>query len=372
MQLGKLRPGCPVLGGTVVAATVAVVIIIYQAITGPGPLLSVEDPTLPPGAGDESALGSWFSVYFSDPQSPVAATLRGGPDADLAAAIQDARLTVDMALYDLDLWSIRDALLDAHRRGVTVRVVAESDNLDEPEFEALIAGGIPVLGDRREGLMHHKFVVIDRLEVWTGSMNFTLNGVYRNDNNLVRIRSARLAEDYLTEFEEMFSADRFGSLSLADTPYPAITVSEVPLEVYFSPDDGVAARLVELIADAEQRVDFLAFSFTADPIADALLDQARQGVMVSGVFEARQVDSNIGTEYGRLRGAGLNVHLDGNPQNMHHKVIIIDARIVITGSYNFSASAEQRNDENVLVIHSAAVAGRFLEEFARVMAQAQP
>jgi phosphatidylserine/phosphatidylglycerophosphate/cardiolipin synthase-like enzyme len=372
MKPRQIRLGCPVLGGTVVAATVAVVFIIYQALTGAGPLLTVADPTPQPGAIDETNLDEWFSVYFSEPQSPAAGTLRGGPDAVLAEAIQGARLTVDVAMYDLDLWSIRDALQDAYRRGVTVRVVAESDNLDEPEFEALAAAGIPVLGDRREGLMHHKFVVIDRLEVWTGSMNFTLNGAYRNDNNLVRVRSARLAENYLAEFEEMFSADRFGSLSRADTPYPAITVSGVPLEVYFSPDDGVAARLVELIEGAEARVDFLAFSFTADDLAEALLDQARRGVQVRGVFEARQVDSNIGTEYGRLRGAGLDVHLDGNPKNMHHKVIIIDSRIVIAGSYNFSASAEQRNDENVLVIHSTAVAAHYLDEFARVMAQAQP
>jgi phosphatidylserine/phosphatidylglycerophosphate/cardiolipin synthase-like enzyme len=356
----------------VVAATVAVVLIVYQAITGPGPLLTVADSTPPAGESEEAALEPWFHVYFSDPQSPAAGTLRGGPDAVLAAAIDDARLSVDIAMYDLDLWSIRDALLDAHRRGVTVRVVAESDNLDEPEFQALIDAGIPVLGDRREGLMHHKFVVIDRLEIWTGSMNFTLNGAYRNDNNLVRIRSSRLAEDYQAEFEEMYVADRFGALSLADTPNPTVTVSAVPIEVYFSPDDGVAARVVELILEAESRVDFMAFSFTADPIADALLDQARRGVSVSGVFEARQVDSNIGTEYGRLRGAGLDVHLDGNPQNMHHKVIIIDGRIVITGSYNFSASAEQRNDENVLIIHNAKVASYFLDEFTRVMDQAQP
>ena len=256
MKVRQNRPGCSVLGGTVVAATVAVVLIVYQAITGPGPLLTVAGSTPPAGESEEAALEPWFHVYFSDPQSPAAGTLRGGPDAVLAAAIEDARLSVDIAMYDLDLWSIRDALLDAHRRGVTVRVVAESDNLDEPEFQALIDAGIPVLGDRREGLMHHKFVVIDRLEVWTGSMNFTLNGVYRNDNNLVRIRSSRLAEDYQAEFEEMYIADRFGALSLADTPNPVVTVSDVPIEVYFSPDDGVAARIVELIQEAESRGGF--------------------------------------------------------------------------------------------------------------------
>jgi phosphatidylserine/phosphatidylglycerophosphate/cardiolipin synthase-like enzyme len=62
-------------------------------------------------------------------------------------------------------------LIDAHRRGVTVRLVTESDNMDVSEIQELREVGIPILGDRREGRMHNKFVVIDRQEVWTGSLN---------------------------------------------------------------------------------------------------------------------------------------------------------------------------------------------------------
>ncbi len=313
-----------------------------------------------------------MQVYFSDPTAPSAGTLRGGPDAFLVEAINDARLSVDLAVYDLNLWSVRDALIAAQRRGVAVRMVAESDNLDEREFQDLSAAGIPILGDRREGLMHHKFVIIDRQEVWTGSMNFTTNGSYRNDNNLLRVRSARLAESYLVEFEEMFVHDRFGADSVADTPHPALKIDGTPVEVYFSPDDGVADRLVALIRGAETSVYFLAFSFTSDDIAQALVDQARQGIAVAGVFEADQVGSNRGTEYPRLRSEGLDVHLDGNPRFMHHKVFIIDESIVALGSYNFSASAERRNDENILIIQDSELAERYVQEFDRVYAASEP
>ena len=103
---------------------------------------------------------------------------------------------MDVAIYDLNLWSIRDALIAAHRRGVDVRMVTESDNMDEQEVQELKEAGIEVLGDRHESLMHDKFVVIDRLEVWTGSMNFTTGGAYLDNNNLIRLRSSKLAEDY--------------------------------------------------------------------------------------------------------------------------------------------------------------------------------
>jgi phosphatidylserine/phosphatidylglycerophosphate/cardiolipin synthase-like enzyme len=65
------------------------------------------------------------------------------------------------------------------------------------------------------------------------------------------------------------------------------------------------------------------------------------------------------------------VRLDGNPANLHHKVLIIDRRIVVTGSYNFSQNAETRNDENLLVIHNADVAALYLGEFERMLAQAR-
>jgi phosphatidylserine/phosphatidylglycerophosphate/cardiolipin synthase-like enzyme len=278
---------------------------------------------------------------------------------------------VDVAIHQLNLWSLRDALIDAHRRGVAVRVVTESDYLDEEEVQELIDAEVPVLGDRREGLMHNKFVVIDRQEVWTGSMNFTVNGAYRNNNNLIRIRSSQLAENYTKEFEEMFVDDRFGPGSPPNTPHPHFGLDGTLIETYFSPDDGTADRIVELISEAEESVYFLAFSFTSDDIAAAMIEAAENGVTVAGVFEESQYKSNTGTEYDNLVAAGLDVHLDGNRRNMHHKVIIIDEAIVITGSYNFSASAEKRNDENTLILHMPALASFYLSEFRDIFASAQ-
>jgi phosphatidylserine/phosphatidylglycerophosphate/cardiolipin synthase-like enzyme len=330
-----------------------VLLAFTTACVGSAPTAVVEDVEV------------WYSIYFSDPTGPNADTQRDGPDAALAAAIDGARVSVDAALYDLNLWSIRDALIDAHHRGVVVRIVAESDNLDRDEMEELVEAGIEVLGDRRESLMHNKFVVIDRYEVWTGSMNFTLNGAYHNDNHLIRIRSSRLAEDFRSEFEEMFLLDLFGDTFIANTPFPLINIDGTPIEVFFSPDDGTQSRLVELIDQAEESIRLLAFAFTADPIAEALLDAHRRGVDVVGVVETSQA-SGTGGDFFRLADAGMALELDGNPENMHHKAIIIDGEIVVLGSYNFSRSAEERNDENTLIIHNSDIADHFLSEFERI------
>lgn len=314
----------------------------------------------------------WFTVYFSDPDNPAGNSLRGGPDKALADAIKAARVSVDIAAYDLNLWSLRDALIEAHRRGLSVRMVTESDNLDREEMQQIIEAGIPVLGDRRESLMHHKFVVIDRQEVWTGSMNFTINGAYRNNNNLIRVRSMQLAENYTNEFEEMYVDDLFGEGSPANTPHPYFSLDGALIETYFSPDDGAAARIIQLIGEAQSSVYFMAFSFTSDDIAAAMIERFQAGVTVAGVFEDAQYQSNTGTEYDILRSAGLDVHLDGNREDMHHKVIIIDEAVVITGSYNFSASAERRNDENTLILHRPDLAAAYVAEFKDILLQAKP
>ncbi len=313
----------------------------------------------------------WYSVYFTQPGNAAMQGYRGGPDQHLAEAIQAARLSVDVAVLDLDLWSLRDALIAAHRRGVAIRLVVDSDYLDGKEIQEIREAGIPVLGDRREGLMHNKFAVIDRSEVWTGSMNYTVSEAYRNNNNLIRLRSPRLAEDYTAEFEEMFVDDLFGPGSPANTPYPALSVDETQVEVYFSPDDGVTRQMVELVSSAAESVYFLAYSFTSDDLAEALLERHQAGVEVAGVMETRQVESNTGSDYERFRAEGIDVRLDGNPDNMHHKVLIIDGQIVVTGSFNFSRSAEERNDENTLVVYDPQLAALYLGEFEKVFSEAQ-
>jgi phosphatidylserine/phosphatidylglycerophosphate/cardiolipin synthase-like enzyme len=326
---------------------------------------------------------SWLQIYFTNPNAPNARDYEGGPDQALASAIDEAHLSVDVAAYSLNLWSIRDALVHAHQRGVVVRIVMESDNMDVPEVQDLKDNGIPIIGDKHEGLMHNKFVIIDHSEVWTGSMNYTVSGAYKDNNNLIRIRSVQVAGEYTKEFEEMFIHKLFGADVIPNTPNPAITINGTPIsppsltidgtrvEIYFSPDDGVAKRIVEMISGAQESISFMAYAFTSNDIGDAVMERAQAGIKVDGVMDGSQVTAGQGTEYDPFMQAGLDVRLDGNTTGlMHHKVIIIDHQIVITGSYNFTTSAEESNDENVVIIFSPDVATKYMEEFKRIYEQA--
>lgn len=336
---------------------------------------STPPPAVPvPGIADAYAgsVPAWLEIAFTDPAAPHAADYEGGPDEILVAALDQARLSVDVAAYSLDLWSIRDALIHAYQRGVVVRMVMESDNMNNPEVQQILAAGIPIIGDKQPGLMHDKFMVIDRTDVWTGSMNYTTSGVYKDNNDLIRIHSSDLAENYTNEFEKMFMENLFGPDKPPSFPIPKLTKDGIPVLIYFSPEDKVASRIVDLLQGAQESIHFLAYSFTSNDIGDAMLERAHSGVTVTGVMDDTQVKASQGTEYDPFLQAGLDVRLDGNQNGlMHHKLIIIDQKIVITGSYNFSASAEQANDENAVIIFSQRVAAKYMEEFQRVFDEAQ-
>ncbi len=289
------------------------------------------------------------------------------------ADIDAARVTVDVATFDFDIDPLTSALLRAKQRGAAVRLIVDSENLLTPEVAEqtgrLQHTGIDVRFDRREPFMHDKFVVVDGAITWLGSWNLTTNDTWRNSNNMLRFASREIAADYANEFKQMF-AGRFGTSKRSATPYPQVRLGAARVEVYFSPQDGVAKHVLQRLAAAKRSITFMTFSYTEDKISDAMIAKVKADLEVRGVFESQNA-RGTGADFNRLKQGGVDVLEDGNCYILHHKVIIIDERTVITGSYNFTSSAERDNDENLVIVDDPALARAYLEEFERVYAQAQ-
>lgn len=299
-----------------------------------------------------------IQVFFA----PAAPLTPWGIDDKLVALLGEAKQSIDAAFYEFQLQKAADTLILRHQKGVAVRLVSDSNYEDREAIQSCIRAGIPVVFDARGAFMHNKFCVVDGRCVWTGSANLTENDLYRNNNNALMIVSRELALDYAAEFSEMFMKKKFGARSPDNTPYPIVEVSGIALECYFSPEDHPQREIIREIRESRGQIDFLAFSFTSKPIAEALADRMKEGVRVRGVVEARNAASEDSVD-DYLRKHGAEVHPDGNAYNMHNKVMILDGKTVITGSYNFSKSAEKKNDENVLIIHDAGIAETYTREF---------
>jgi phosphatidylserine/phosphatidylglycerophosphate/cardiolipin synthase-like enzyme len=361
------------------SARTALVMVIALALVGAAvifwPRVREQVPT--PGIPRPA---TWYEIYFTDPKYPDKPEYHhGGIDEKLVAIVDQTKRTLDVCIYDFDLDNVASAMARAKQRGVTVRMVTDTDTLENKDeliqaaLRTVRAAEIPIVDDQRRPIMHNKFVVSDGEIVLTGSWNFTVNDTYHLNNNAVRIRSRELAANYSAEFEKMFTQHKFGPTKSKEVPNPRITIDGARIETYFASEKAPrnpADRIVELVKGAQKSVDFLAFSFTDDQIGQALVARAKAGVKVRGVFETTGSETRF-SEYGTLKKDGLEVYQDGNPYVMHHKVFVVDGHVTVFGSFNFSDNAANDNDENMLVVDDAAFARSFMGEMERIVARAK-
>ena len=344
--------------------TPQIIIPITETPTPGLPVITETPASLPPA--------NWYEVYFTDPltindpNNPI-----GSIEEKLLGFINAAQVSIHIASFEFNLPRVADALIAAKARGVDVRWVTDNENgLDidanpnRGQFTRLMAGGVEVKDDAgRSALMHNKFWIFDRQILWTGSTNITVNGIYKQNNNVILIRSPEIAAIYEREWEELWTG-QLGRRAPSTMNSQWAILDGTPIQVIFSPEDGAVSYLVAMLNDAQVSIRFLAFSFTDYPMAQAMVTRAQNGVDVQGVFETFGSNSPR-SELKTLWCAGLPVRQDGNGSFLHDKVIIIDNSIVVTGSLNFSSSADEDNEENVIIIDNPGIAALYLQEYQK-------
>lgn len=134
-------------------------------------------------------------------------------------------------------------------------------------------------------------------------------------------------------------------------------------QVWFSPSEDPEAVIVSEIAAAETSVHVAIYTFTSEPIRDALATAADRGVDVKVYADPQPGVNDAALAFLEREGVPVRVSANAAGGIMHHKFVVIDGRRVLTGSYNFTLSANTINDENLVSIASPHVAGRFEEQF---------
>jgi phosphatidylserine/phosphatidylglycerophosphate/cardiolipin synthase-like enzyme len=148
------------------------------------------------------------------------------------------------------------------------------------------------------------------------------------------------------------------AVALALMPTPRAAPDEPAWQVYFSPTHGATKAVVDALAAAKATVLVQAYSFTSAPIAKALVEAHGRGVDVQVILDRKETGSRYSSA-DFVAHAKIVTLIDGAHAIAHNKVMVIDGLAVITGSFNFTTAAEQRNAENLLVIHDRALAARY-------------
>ncbi|BAH76951.1 phospholipase D family protein [Solidesulfovibrio magneticus] len=143
-----------------------------------------------------------------------------------------------------------------------------------------------------------------------------------------------------------------------------LSLKDTPVSVYFSPKGGGQQAIVDALGQAKESVYVQAYSFTSAPIAKALVDAAKRGVKVEAILDKSQRKATY-TGATFLRNEGIPVYIDATHAIAHNKVMVIDGQTVVTGSFNFTKAAEEKNAENLLVIKDKGLARLYMENWER-------
>lgn len=312
----------------------------------------------------------------------------GGPD-DLDAVIRDfldgAEHSLAIAVQELDSRAIARSMLQAKARGVRIRLILEGDYLWESPptadpwlasganeenrtiHDAILRAGIDVVSDLNPAIFHQKFVVrdagTDSAAVLTGSANFTLtdtgmnvaaSGVVGNNlNHLVILRGSRATEQYLEEFERMRSGT-FGELHERVEARPReFRLGSVRVKPLFAPRHGPEMEIMKQMLKARKSVDFAMFTFAqSSGIDDTMQRLVSPTFRIRGILDRGQgAQAWSATEPLRAAGVELFQNRRGTPvRKVHHKLMVLDSRVLIVGSFNYTGPATTLNDENIVVI----------------------
>lgn len=314
----------------------------------------------------------------------------GAPD-DLEQAIVDfidgAGRRLDVAVQELDNRRIAEAIVRARQRKVQVRLVLEAMYLAEERAvadpwaaagayeenraiqNAVLRSAIYVRSDFNPATFHQKFMVRDGGAVLTGSANFTTTDCHRNLNHVVVVDSRKLANIYAAEFAEI-AQGHFGALNEGHDPAPPVVeAGGVPIWCVFAPDHNPEMEIMKQMLKARERIDFAVFTFAkSSGIDDAMIARSEAGIPIRGALDRRQANQKWAATR-PVRNAGAELYLvggEGAVRKLHHKLMVLDGRVVVAGSFNYTGPATRLNDENVLVIGDIAATGAQLTRQRRL------
>ncbi|MDJ0728498.1 MAG: phospholipase D-like domain-containing protein [Crocosphaera sp.] len=262
-------------------------------------------------------------------------------------------------------------------------------------------------GSKGTGLMHHKFIIIDGKVIIVSSANFTLSGIHGdfnnnqtrgNANNLLKIESSELAQLFTEEFNLMWGDGKggkkdsqFGINKLKRSP-KTITIGTSQVTVKFSPNSSkedwqltTNGLISSILNQAQNSINLALFVFSDQNIANTLERKNNQGIKIKALIDPEFIFRYYSEGLDML-GVSLSnnckYEMDNQPwkQNintvgvanlpqgdkLHHKFAIIDDNIIITGSHNWSASANYQNDETLLVIKNSLITDHYQQEFDKL------
>ena len=291
----------------------------------------------------------------------------------LKKEIENSKQSIDFAVYGINNQpEILNALIHAQNRGVKIRWVCDFDKRNNnyyPDLDFLKNKIKSFTTDENydksntPAIMHNKFFIFDNKKVWTGSSNITGTDLTEfNSNYSILITSNKIAQQYKNEFEQMYNGF-FHTDKQKQNKDIVVPDNNTKIKVLFSPQDKIIDNeIIPIIQKAKKSIYIPIFFITHKEIQDALIKAHKRGVDIKIINDATNAHSKY-TIHKELRKSGIKVKTENYAGKMHMKAMFVDGRISIIGSMNFTKSANNKNDENIIIIDNEEIARYFQKTF---------
>lgn len=279
-----------------------------------------------------------------EPALLYANQLRDDLQRTVVKAVESAKRSVMLLTYTLSDGQVIRALKAKAVEGVDVTVIVDAKA--SPQAKRQLGANVHTLRRSPPGLMHLKMLIIDEKLVWIGSANMTFDSLRIHGNLMVAMEHPQLAMHLLTYARALPQA------GLSTPPPPILfALKEQQGELWLLPNSsGAAARLLALIASAQKTIRVAMFTWTRPDVTQAVIQAYQRGVDVEVVIDRRQGQGAGAETVHRLLQAGIPVALNQGDGLLHHKMMLVDASILVIGSANWTRSAFKNNDDCFLVL----------------------
>jgi|GEM_PF-3199478 len=343
-----------------------------------------------------------ITIYFTQP--PYNTEI----EKDIIKLIKEhnADFTMDICIYGLDNENIIRALESSIKKGIHVRFIGNLDG-DSPLYMCRgdyyqgykrIADALdkyfPIIGKKRvnfpdeadfddfklinkNGIMHNKFMLLTDKDcnnyIFTGSANYTETCLSKNNNNTLLLKNKEVYDFYKDNFDKLLNDSKITD-NKQDKDF---SIDGVKFKIIFSAGNDITLSdfIINKMNNTMESIDFLIYSFSHEEIMRLLCNLKEKNIVIMGIFDKSQLDYSR-EEY--LVGNDIQCKIDGNNHvladkthggKLHHKIMIIDKKTVITGSFNWSDNADYNNHENLIIIDSEEIAKIFSYEFKQRWAE---
>ncbi len=282
-------------------------------------------------------------VHLPEPQVPLvfyANQLHDNLEETLESAIDQATESIVIMIYSFSDTRLMQALSKKAVEGVSVRIIHDPVATQNIAFK--LGPKVTLFPYRHKGLMHHKIIVIDHKTVWFGSANFTRDAFFVSPNIVVGCLQPELARHIEAKAMAILHRTRYAAKPVIGENYAW----------YMMPDTAPQAleRLISTIETAQKSIRVAMYTFTSKPLIQALIAAKKRGVEVEVVLDPESAKTTSNAAFIHLKQASIKTYLSTAPGLFHYKCALIDERIFVVGSANWTKAAFGANDDNISFI----------------------